>query len=81
MFLLKLSDQIEMKVKQKQSRNGVGDKIKMKKNLGGKNKNEIQAWGTVAREKVWIKNIWVMCCSKFSSISGLVDAKLAMFIV
>ena len=40
---LKFTDQIKMRIKQKQSRNGVGDKIKMKENLVGKNKNEIQA--------------------------------------
>ena len=40
---LKFRDQIKMRIKPKQSRNGVGDKIKMKENLVGKNKNEIQA--------------------------------------
>ena len=44
---LKFSDQIKIRMKQKQSRNGVGDKIKMKENLLGKNKNEIQAWEPV----------------------------------
>ena len=42
-FQHKLSDQIKMKAKQKRIRNGVGGKIKMIQNLGGKSKNQIQA--------------------------------------
>ena len=38
-------------MKQKRSRNRVGDKIKMIGNLGGKNKNEIQALGPVVKKR------------------------------